>query len=221
MRTKTVNALKELFSSLGGNIADVTNINNIPDMINALSTLDISSGGGDSGGESSDDADIVNALKDIYVADGGNEEDVANVSKISDMLLSITYLLEMDNAIEVLPVDGETEVYNTQIKDFQIDCFIYDHIILGYWDEVENGLTDSGPLSETGYYLAVRIINSTYHGEIEVGIELNGETTIYEPVEDENYIILKIENYAYNQFLVINVTQGYIHKTLKYAIYSR
>lgn len=92
---------------------------------------------------------------------------------------------------------------------------------MGYWDEVENGLTDSGPLSETGYYLAVRIINSTYHGEIEVGIELNGETTIYEPVEDENYIILKIENYAYNQFLVINVTQGYIHKTLKYAIYSR
>lgn len=215
MKTKTVNALKELFSSLGGNFSDVSNINNIPDMISEISTLDISSGGG-----SSDDADIVSALKDIYVADGGNADDVANVSKISDMLMYITYLLEMDNAIEVLPVDGETEVYNKQVKDFQLNCYIYNHIILGYWNEVENGFTDSGPLSETGYYLAVTIINSSYRGEIEVGIELNGETTIYEQVEGENYVILKIDEYAPNQYLVINVTQGNIHRTLKYAIYS-
>lgn len=211
MQTKTVNALKNLYISYGGNSADVQSINNIPDMINALSTLDISSGGGQN-----EDTETVNALKELYVVNGGNSDDVTNIDTVSGMINAMATFNNLSN-IDIFAEDSDSVLFGVQVSTYQMICLVYPEHIVGYWQEVEGGLADSGPLSGTGYFIALKFINNCNADKIEVGVDPSESNMGLIELDSDMNAVFKISNMR-EQKIIVKVTKDNVSKILTYSI---
>lgn len=211
MQTKTVNALKNLYISYGGISSDVQNINNIPDMLNALSTLDISSGGGQN-----EDTETVNALKELYVVNGGNSDDVTNIDTVSGMINAMATFNNLGN-IDVFAEDGDSVLFEVQVSTYQRICIVYPEHIVGLWEEVEGGIADSGPLSGTGYFIALKFINNCNADKIEVGVDPSESNMGLVELDSDMNAVFKISNIL-EQKIIVKVTKDNISKTLTYGI---
>lgn len=211
MQTKTVNALKNLYVANDGAIADVQNINNIPDMIDAISTLDISSGG-----DGNNDTATVNALKDLYVSNGGNATDVQNINTVSDMINAMTFFNNLSN-IDVFAENGDSVLFDVKVSTYQMMCMTYPENIVGYWQDVEGGLSPSGPLSGTGYFIALRFVNNCNADKIEVGVDPSESGMGLVELDSDMNAVFKITNLL-EQKIIVKVTKDGISKTLLYNI---
>lgn len=211
MKTKTVNALKNMYKSYGGNIDDVLNINNIPDIINALSKLDISSGGDGQ----NEDTETVNALKELYVANGGNSDDVTSINTVSGMINALSSINGLN--VDIKGEDSTSILFDVQVSTYQYACLVYPENILGFWTQVEGGIATSGPLSGTGYFIALKFINSCNADKIEVGVEPSESDMGLVELDSDMNAVFKVTDLV-NQKIVVKITKDGISKTIKYRI---
>ena len=193
MKNKTIQSLQNIYKSLGGNIEDVLNINNIPDMLLAISLLETNSTDNISllstalEEETEDNQEIVSALKNLYTSYGGDISDVEDITTIADMINKIIDAKTIYNSLKfgINSEHGGNEEYGVEVETFQDAVYFLgnrynryydvridtDIIFTGTFTQVEGGLTESGPLSGTGYFIALEIFNQWEADTIEFAIE--------------------------------------------------
>lgn len=159
----------------------------------------------------------VNALKDLYIANGGSISDVITVNTIPDMIEAIAECESLN--IEILPEDGESELFGVKVKTYQSGFYALPNMFMGSWDLVEGGLTPTGTLSGTGYFIAIKFVNTCNADKIEVGVEPSESNMGLIPLDEDMNAVFKISNMA-TQKIVIKITKNGISKTNKYSIVS-
>lgn len=157
----------------------------------------------------------VNALKDLYIAQGGSLSDVITINNIPDMIEAIA---ESDILnVQVLAEDGEAEIFGSKVKTYQAACIPLKENILGYWIEVEGGLTPTGTLSGTGYFVALKFVNTCNADKIEVGVKPSESGMGLVELDEDMNAVFKITNFD-NQKIIVKVTKGDISKTTQYSL---
>lgn len=157
----------------------------------------------------------VNALKDLYIANGGSLSDVITINTIPDIIEAIAGSDSLN--IQVLAEDGEAEIFGAKVKTYQAACIPLKENILGYWTEIEGGLTPTGTLSGTGYFVALKFVNTCNADKIEVGVEPSETNMGLVELDEDMNAVFKISNFE-TQKIVVKVTKNGITKTTKYAL---
>lgn len=245
MKNKTIQSLQNVYKSLGGNIEDVLNINNIPDMLLAISTIDIGSTDNINllSANEDDEEDETFLIKEYllmmcsYVYGWQFPEDMTvedlEAMTISDIIEIIATSKEIYNSLNIVvkPEPSSTLINNIRVDTFQTDVTFYgapkteaniylDNLIIGTttfdgnFIEVEGGLAESGRLSGTGYFVALKFYNSCNADKIEVctsdDLFYDGRNVYFEPEQDVlNYIkaVFKFTDFS-QQEIAIKVTKG-------------
>lgn len=157
----------------------------------------------------------VNALKDLYIAQGGSLSDVITINNIPDMIEAIAGSDILN--VQVLAEDGEAEIFGAKVKTYQAACIPLKENILGYWIEVEGGLTPTGTLSGTGYFVALKFVNTCNADKIEVGVNPSESGMGLVELDEDMNAVFKITNFD-NQKIIVKVTKGDISKTTQYSL---
>lgn len=130
----------------------------------------------------------VNALKDLYIAQGGSFSDVATINNIPDMIERISDISLINN-LKVESPDPELEVFGVKVKVFQNSVMDVNGAIYGILLNQEEALWQSGPLAGPGIFLALKINADFKFDKIKVG--LVPSATDMAPVElDEDMIVV-------------------------------
>lgn len=130
----------------------------------------------------------VNALKDLYIANGGSISDVVTINTIPDMIEKISDISLINNLTVESP-DPELEVFGVKVKVFQQNVMDVNGIIYGILLKQDVALWNSGPLAGTGIFLALKINADFKFDKIKVG--LVPSATDMAPVElDEDMIVV-------------------------------
>lgn len=111
----------------------------------------------------------VKALKELYVANGGSIEDVANVMTSAKMILALANLTELKE-IAAIPCPQSAEYWGTDVKDMQdTDIVISNGAISGTLKYVASGsLVDTWNVH---HFIALKFIDPNGADEIKVGIK--------------------------------------------------
>lgn len=157
----------------------------------------------------------VNALKNLYIANGGSISDVITINNIPDMIEAIAGSDSLN--VQVLAEDGESELFDVKVKTYQSACIPLKENILGYWIEVEGGLTPTGTLSGTGYFVALKFVNTCNADKIEVGVEPSETNMGLVELDEDMNAVFKISNFN-TQKIVVKVTKGETSKITKYTL---
>lgn len=222
MENKTIQALQNVYKSLGGNIDNVLNINNIPDMILAISSLETNSTDNinllNTALEDTEDSpEILQALMNLYVSYGGDINDVKDITSISDLINSITEAKTIYNSLKfgIQAEHRSNEEYGVEVGTFQNNVVFLGNIYNRYYDvcvdsdmqfmgdftQVEGGLTDSGPLSGTGYFIALEIFNAWEVDTIEFAIEPSENYSEFISPNTEGFVVLKFDDLKHQNII--------------------
>lgn len=223
MENKTIQALQNVYKSLGGNIDNVLNINNIPDMLLAISSLETSPTDNinllnTALKDTEDNLEILQALRNLYVSYGGNIDDVENIGTYADLIEKITEAKIIYNSLNyaIRFTSPYTEEYGVEVGTFQgnypsfvnsveavsdniymSDNFSFGNYTLFYnstFTQVEGGLTDSGALSGTGYFIAFDFVNFCNADSVKVGVEPSEN---YNELIEIDFNINKVDDVVY------------------------
>jgi len=130
----------------------------------------------------------VNALKDLYISNGGSLSDVITINNIPDMIERISDISLINNLTVESP-DAELEVFGVKVKVLQQNIMDVNGVIYGIVFNQETALWDSGPLAGTGIFIALKINADFKFDKIKVG--LVPSATDMAPVElDEDMIVV-------------------------------
>lgn len=160
----------------------------------------------------------VNALKDLYIAQGGSISDVATINTIPDMIEKIS-VISLINNLTVESPDAELEVFGVKVKVLQQNIMDVNGIIYGIVFNQEVALWDSGPLAGPGIFLALKINADFKFDKIKVGlvpsatdmapVELDEDMIVvfklitpeaYQPIEQKVKVIVTIDGVDYIKY---------------------
>lgn len=240
MENKTIQALQNVYKSLGGNISNVLNINNIPDMILAISSLETSSTNNISLlstalEDTEDSPEILQALMNLYVSYGGDINDVKDITSISDLINSITEAKTIYNSLK-FGINEEysgNEEYGVEVGTFQSDinffgdtyntyydvCIDRDIQFSGSFTQVEGGLTESGLLSGTGYFIALEVFNQWEVDTIEFAVEQSENYSEFVSPDINNFVVLKFDDLK-QQNIIVRVRKNNITRYFRLYYWS-
>ena len=111
----------------------------------------------------------VKALKNLYVALGGNAETVKDANVIPDVINEIAgYVGIKDTGVH--PEKGSTTLYGSKVSAMQTNLNVADGAITGTLKFIAGGLAQSGPLAGDGNFMALQFVNESNAESIKVGL---------------------------------------------------
>ena len=158
----------------------------------------------------------VEALKNLYIAEGGSAADVADMTESSEVINAIAGYKAIDDIIVQADAAGTTYPWTDKTPaDMQSDIVVADGAITGELKFISGGLCPSGYLSGDGNFLALKFIDSNNADSIKVGLVPSEGSGLVELDEDMN-AVGKVTSTA-QKFKVVTTKNG-IEKTQVYDL---
>lgn len=159
----------------------------------------------------------VDALKALYVALGGNADDVKEINLIPDMINAIAGFVGVGDTV-VMPCKGSDEYYGAKVNTLQKEMAVSDGAITGTLKFVSGGLSPSGYLSGDGNFMALKFENAG-SDKIEVGLvpsQGSGMVTL----DEDGVAVFKVAGVYQEQQQVLKVvtTENGVSKTQTFDI---
>lgn len=111
----------------------------------------------------------VKALKNLYVALGGNAESVKGATVIPDVINEIAgYIGIKDTGVHA--EKGSTTLFGTKVSAMQSNLTVAEGAITGTLKFIAGGLAQSGPLAGDGNFMALQFVNESDADSIKAGL---------------------------------------------------
>lgn len=153
------------------------------------------------------------ALKALYVAQGGQESDVVNAETAADVICAIAGFTGIKD-VNVQPEKGSTEYLGVKASQMQSGIVVADGAITGTLKYIENGIAPSGPLAGSGNFMFLKFVDPNGADDIKVGLDPTAGTGLVSLDPDMN-CVFKVagEIEGEPQVLKVVTTKGGIVKT--------
>lgn len=166
-------------------------------------------------------SNTIQALKDLYVANGGSIGDVDNLNVIPDLINRLSNIVAV-NELSFEGADPSVDLWGVSSSTFQQYIMpLGKNSIYGLLIHQDNPLWASGTLSGTGYFIALKFNTNIDYHNIKVG--LDPSSTNMQPIQlDEDYIcVFKLTdpvNYQFTQKIKIIITLDGIEFTRELSL---
>lgn len=111
----------------------------------------------------------VKALKNLYVALGGNADSVKDINTNADAINAIAgYVGIADTGVH--PEKGSSTLFGTKVSAMQTGLTVAEGAITGTLKFIAGGLAQSGPLAGDGNFMALQFVNESNAESIKVGL---------------------------------------------------
>lgn len=159
----------------------------------------------------------VEALKNLYVALGGDAEDVAGDVTSADVINAIAGFVGVGETVCV-PVKSSETVYGAKVSTLQKEMSVSDGAIAGILKFVQGGLAPSGYLAGDGNFMALKFENEGAD-KIEVGLVPSQGSGMVQ-LDEDGMIVLKVAGVyeGEQQVLKVITTENGVQKTQTYDI---
>lgn len=152
----------------------------------------------------------VEALKNLYVAEGGSLSDVEGIDTSADVINALAGYKAIKDVTVQPDKAGTTYPWTDKTPaDMQTKLVVADGAITGTLKYIEGGLSPAGPLSGSGNFMALRFVDPNKADKVEVGLVPSAGTGFVELDEDMN-AVCKVE--STQQVLKVKTTVGTIEK---------
>lgn len=153
----------------------------------------------------------VEALKKLYIANGGDASDVADIKTNAKMIDALAGLEALDDIIVQPDASGTTYPWTDKTPaDMQTGIAVADGAITGTLKFISGGLSPAGPLSGDGNFIALKFIDPNDADSVKIGFVPSYGTQFVELDEDMN-AVGKVHDTA--QKLEIITTKDGIERT--------
>lgn len=153
----------------------------------------------------------VKAFKNLYVAEGGNIEDVEKFNTTSEVINALAgYKAITDTGVQA--EKGTVTLFGTKVSNMQSGVVVADGTITGTLKFISGGLAASGPLAGDGNFLALKFINNSEATSIKVGLVPSLSNMDLVELDDDMNGVFKITGSLNQKFKVVT-TKGDISKT--------
>ena len=150
----------------------------------------------------------IEALKNLYVANGGDRADVEDMNLSSEVINALAGYIGIKD-INVQPEKGSTEYLGVKASQMQTGLVVADGAITGTLKFIEGGIAPSGPLAGDGNFMFLKFVDPNSADKVEVGLVPSAGTGFVELDIDMNAVFKvagEIEGVA--QVLKVKTTVG-------------
>lgn len=158
----------------------------------------------------------VDALKNLYVANGGSLTDVEDLTTSADVINAIAgYIGIKDTGVQADKANQTFPWTDKKPSDMQTGIVVADGAITGTLKYIEGGLSSSGPLAGSGNFMALKFINNSNADKIEVGLVPSASGMGLVELDADMDCVFKVtgEIGGVYQILKVVTTVGNIKKT--------
>lgn len=155
----------------------------------------------------------VEALKNLYVANGGSAEDVANLNTSAAVINALAGFIGVEET-SVMPAKSSNEYWGTKVSAMQSNVVVADGAISGTLKFIQGGIAP-GTLSGDGNFLALQFVDNAGADKIEVGLVPSATGMPLQPLDSDMDAVFKVagEIEGVPQVLKVVTTVGNISKT--------
>lgn len=159
----------------------------------------------------------VEAFKNLYVAYGGNAEDVAAMTTTAEVVNAIAGFIGVGET-SVIPVKGSETVYDAKVSTLQTGLAVSDNAISGTLKFIQNGLSPAGYLAGDGNFMALKFVNDGA-SEIKVGL-VPSQGSGMVALEEDGIAVFKVAGIydGKQQVLKVETTENGVVKTQTFDI---
>lgn len=111
----------------------------------------------------------VEALKNLYVAMGGQYDDVKNLNTNPEVINALAGFVGLKET-GVQAEKGSATLFGTKVSAMQSNVVVADGAITGTLKFIQGGLAASGPLAGDGNFLALKFVDNNEADSIKVGL---------------------------------------------------
>lgn len=111
----------------------------------------------------------VEALKALYVAEGGSASDVADLTTTADVIAAIAGFVGIAD-VNVQPEKGSAEYLGVKASQMQSGIVVADGAITGTLKYIQDGIAPSGPLAGSGNFMFLKFVDPNGADEVKVGL---------------------------------------------------
>lgn len=155
----------------------------------------------------------VEALKNLYIANGGQVADVANLTTSAEVINAIAGFIGIDDIL-VSPEKGTAELFGKKVNQMQSGLVVADGAITGTLKFISGGLSPAGPLAGDGNFMALKFADTNNAQSIKVGLEPSAGTGLVELVGDPDmngvFKVTGILNGVQQVFKVVTTVNGIV-----------
>lgn len=127
------------------------------------------------------------ALKKLYVANGGALADVADLATSADVIASLAGFIGIKE-INVQPEKASATLFGTKVSAMQSNVVVADGAITGTLKFIAGGLSPSGYLSGDGNFLALKFVDPNGADDIKVGLQPSAGSGLVSLDDDMNAV---------------------------------
>lgn len=159
----------------------------------------------------------VDAFKNLYVAYGGNAEDVAAMTTTAEVVNAIAGFIGVGET-SVIPVKGSETVYDAKVSTLQTGLAVSDNAISGTLKFIQGGLSPAGYLAGDGNFMALKFVNDGA-SEIKVGL-VPSQGSGMVALEEDGIAVFKVAGIydGKQQVLKVETTENEVVKTQTFDI---
>lgn len=152
----------------------------------------------------------LDALKNLYVANGGNLADINDATTSAEVINAIAgYIGVTDTGVQA--EKSTATLFGTKVSAMQSNVVVADNAITGTLKFIQGGLAQSGPLAGDGNFLALKFINNASADSIKVGLVPSLSNMDLVELDSDMNGVFKITG-SLNQKLKVVTTKGSIQK---------
>lgn len=160
------------------------------------------------------------ALKNLYAAEGGDPSDVAELANSADVINALAGYKSIED-INVQPEKANATFPWTDKTpaDMQSKIVVADGAITGTLKYIEGGLSPAGPLSGSGNFLALKFVDPNKADTVEVGLVPSAGTG-FVPLDEDMNAVFKVAGIyeGKQQVLKVKTTVGSVVKVQTYDL---
>lgn len=152
----------------------------------------------------------LDALKNLYVANGGNLSDIDDMTTSAEVINAIAgYIGVTDTGVQA--EKSTATLFGTKVSAMQSNVVVADNAITGTLKFIQGGIAQSGPLAGDGNFLALKFINNSNADSIKVGLVPSLSNMDLVELDSDMNGVFKITGSLNQKFKVVT-TKGNIQK---------